>query len=103
MGQHLKMILQTRLSPLQLALKKNAAQTEDDQSRKHIAAFCDRPLSSSLFESYNTQNTQSTGFDSMLTAPVLPVDSGIWQDDFGDYLQQFFWPWFGQQDIDCTT
>jgi hypothetical protein len=93
LGQHLKMILETRLSPLRATLKQPAAQMIDGERTWAGVESCNQTASSSYTEYHNTD---FTNFDSVLTAPMFTGEEGVWQDDFGDFLQDLFGQRFGQ-------
>ena len=87
------MILQTRLCSLHAALKQPAAQGIDGERAGASMESSDQTASSSYAEHYNADFTD---FDSVLTAPIIIGEEGIWQDDFGDFLQELFGQRFGQ-------
>ena len=98
LGQHLKMILQTKLSPLRAALNQPpASQTVEGYSQTWASAKpCDQAQAPSSSYAENNNTTVSTDFDPVLTTPIFTGEETIWQDDFGDFLQELFGQRFGQ-------
>ena len=93
LGQHLKMILKTRLSSLRIVLDQSIAQATQIEPMGSRMQSCDQAVPSSYTESYNTLSTE---FDPVLTTAVFTGEEAIWQDEFGDFLQELFGQRFEQ-------
>jgi hypothetical protein len=84
------MILQIKLSPLCAALKQPVAQTIDGEQSRISADACEQMPSLNFFQNYDIN------LDSVLPAPYLTGEGDIFQENFGDFLQEFFGQRFGQ-------
>lgn len=87
------MVLQTRLSRLHAALNQPATNNIGMGQMSESEESCDHVAPLGYVESCDKD---STDFNLVLDSSIFPSEDRISQDDFGDFLQEFFGQGFGQ-------